>query len=97
MKHFVVEITYTAPLEKIDETLPEHRMFLQKGYDQELLLMSGPQNPRTGGIIIARAPDLADIEAFFAEDPYHLKSQASYRFIEFNPVKKAKFMESWIN
>jgi uncharacterized protein YciI len=97
MKHFVIEITYTAPLDKIDETLPEHRAFLQTGYDKGWLLMSGPQNPRTGGIVIARAPSLDDLQALFSHDPYQLKGQASYRFIEFNPVKKAPLMDVWVN
>ncbi len=29
MKHFLVDIQYTAPIEKIDEILPHHRAFLQ--------------------------------------------------------------------
>jgi uncharacterized protein YciI len=95
MKHFVIEITYTAPLEKIDETLPEHRLFLQTGYEKGWLLMSGPQNPRSGGIVIARAPSLDEIQAFFKNDPYQIKGQATYRFTEFHPVKKAPFMETW--
>ena len=59
MKHFLVEITYTADIiDKIEVILPDHRAFLQTGYDRGWLLMSGPLNPRTGGIVIARAPSL---------------------------------------
>ena len=97
MKHFIIEITYTAPLEKIDETLPFHREFLQTGYDKGWLLMSGPRNPRIGGIVIARAPSLVDIEEFFKNDPYQMRGQATYRFIEFEPVKKAPVIETWLN
>jgi uncharacterized protein YciI len=97
MKHFIVEITYTAPLAKIDETLPLHREFLQTGYDKGWLLMSGPRNPRVGGIVIARAPSLEDIEAFFKNDPYQQRAQATYSFIEFEPVKKAPVIETWLN
>ncbi len=96
MKYFVIDITYTAPIERIDENLKSHREFLQTGYDQNLLLMSGPQNPRTGGVIIARANSLEDLKAFFKNDPYQIKDLASYRFIEFSPVKHAKLVESWI-
>lgn len=96
MKYFIIEITYTASLDKIDETLPEHRAFLQTGYDKGWLLMSGPQNPRTGGIIVARAPSLEELQNLFTNDPYQVKGQATYRFIEFNPVKKASLMDSWI-
>lgn len=97
MKHFIIEITYTASLDNIDQTLPEHRAFLQTGYDKGWLLMSGPQNPRTGGIVVARAPSLEELEGLFKNDPYQKKGQASYRFIEFNPVKKAPLMDDWVN
>jgi len=28
MKHYLVEITYTAPLARIEEIMPQHRAFL---------------------------------------------------------------------
>jgi uncharacterized protein YciI len=96
MKYFMIEVTYTAPIEKIDENLQLHRDFLQTGYDQNLLLMSGPQNPRTGGILIARSNSLADLKAFFSNDPYQKLALAEYRFVEFSPVKHAKLVAPWI-
>lgn len=96
MKYFMIEITYTAPIEKIDETLKFHRDFLQTGYDQNLLLLSGPQNPRSGGIIIARAKNSDEIKTFFKNDPYQQRGQADYRFVEFSPVKHAKLVDAWV-
>lgn len=95
MKHFIVEITYTAPIAKIDELLVAHREFLSKGYMEEMLLMSGPQNPRTGGIIVARAASREDIEAFFARDPFKTANAAEYRYVEFTPVKHQQFLSMW--
>jgi uncharacterized protein YciI len=97
MKHFLVEITYTAPIEKIEAVLPDHRAFLQTGYDRGWLLMSGPLNPRTGGIIIARAPSLDEIRSFFQEDPYAMNHVATHRFAEFAPVKRQALVEGWVN
>jgi len=34
MKHFIVEITFTAPIARIEEIVPQHRAFLQTGYDR---------------------------------------------------------------
>lgn len=96
MLHFVIEITYTAPLAEIDRVLPAHRAFLQTGYDRGWLLASGPQNPRTGGIIIARAPSRAELETFFRDDPYQQAKAALYRFVEFNPVKRQPLLEAWV-
>ena len=96
-KFFVVEVTYRIPADQLGETLAEHRAFLQTGYDQGWLLLSGPQVPRTGGVIIARAPSRAGLEEFFARDPYRQKQLADYRFVEFEPVKRAPLMEEWVS
>lgn len=96
MKHYVVEITYTAPLSEIDQILPRHRAYLQSGYDRKLLLMSGPQEPRAGGILIARANSRAEVDAFCADDPYRQAGAANYRVIEFNPVKHQPELVGWL-
>ncbi len=96
MKHFMIEITYLVPIEQVAEITPEHRVFLQTGYDAGKLLFSGPQVPRVGGIVLARAESLAEIEQFFANDPYQLRGLAGYRFVEFTPVKFQPFIEPWL-
>jgi uncharacterized protein YciI len=96
MRHFLVEITYLVPFEQLAATVSDHRAFLQTGYDRAWVLMSGPQNPKTGGIVIARAPSLEDLQAFFDQDPYQIKHFASYRFVEFEPVKRQPLLENWI-
>jgi uncharacterized protein YciI len=96
MKFFVIEISYTTPLTEIDRVLLKHREFLQTGYDQKRLLLSGPQNPRTGGVLIARGESLEEVKQFFSNDPYQLEKLATYRFIEFTPVKHLPVVADWI-
>jgi uncharacterized protein YciI len=96
MKHFIIEITYTSELSKIEEVLQDHRNFLQSGYDNGMLLCSGPMNPRTGGILIARAENDLAIKEFLIHDPYNVNELVEYRIVEFNPVKSQNFMENWI-
>jgi uncharacterized protein YciI len=96
MKHFLIEITYTAGPERIAEIRGEHRAYVQTGYDRGLLLYSGPQVPPLGGIVLGRAKSLEEIQTFFDGDPYHIKGVATHRFVEFNPVLNQSFMEPWI-
>jgi uncharacterized protein YciI len=95
MPHYVVEITYRAPLARIDETLAAHRAHLQTGYERGLLLASGPQQPRSGGILLARAPTRQALEDFIAADPYRVQSLAEFRLIEFQPVKHQAWAADW--
>jgi uncharacterized protein YciI len=96
MIHFIINITYKVSLTKIDEVLPEHRKFLQDGYDKGILLFSGPRNPRTGGIVAARGESLDIVKSFFENDPYKIADFADYDFVEFNPVKHQPFLDEWI-
>jgi len=97
MKHFVVIIHYIAPSEEVAKLRPAHRVFLQTGYDASLLLMSGPRNPCTDGIAIARAESPDEIISFFKKDPYQMNNLASYEFIEFEPVKNHPMVHQWVN
>ncbi len=97
MKHFMIEITFTVPEDILNQTTPEHRAFLQTGYDAGTLLFSGPMVPRVGGIVLARAETLEAIQQFFSHDPYVEKGLATYRYVEFNPVLFQKFLEPWLS
>ena len=96
MKHFVVEIIYKAPIHKIEEVLSRHREFLDEGYKKGMLLMSGPQVPRIGGIVIARAESMEALAEYFSNDPYLTEGLAHYQYIEFNPAKKNEIISEWI-
>lgn len=96
MKHFLVFIHYKVPVEQLGETVKQHRDFLQTGYDRGWLLMSGPRNPKTGGIVVARAPSQADLVDFFKDDPYKILELADHEFMEFDPVKHQPWLSDWI-
>jgi uncharacterized protein YciI len=96
VKHFVVEVTYTEPFEKVLPTRDAHRQYLQSGYERGLLLCSGAQATHKGGLVIARAASLEELQGFFAKDPYYLNQLASYRFLEFEPAQYQDFMNEWL-
>ncbi|MBI5267573.1 MAG: hypothetical protein HY851_10115 [candidate division Zixibacteria bacterium] len=95
MKHFIVEIIYSRPFEEISEVVPDHRAYLQTGYQRGLLLMSGPQSPRVGGILIARGETLEEIRDFCDRDPYAKAGVATHRIIEFIPMSYQPYLEPW--
>ncbi|MGA5822967.1 YciI family protein [Kitasatospora sp. NPDC094028] len=80
---FVLELTYTAPLERIDAVLPEHIAWLTAHYESGTFLASGRKVPRDGGVILAAGPDRAGIEAVAATDPFVREGLTEYRITEF--------------
>lgn len=97
MKHFVVIVKYKAIPEVMDELRPKHREYLQKGYAEKLLLVSGPQPTRQGGVVVCRAKSLEDINQFFKSDPYKIANVAEYEIIEFTPVSHQRILAAWLN
>jgi uncharacterized protein YciI len=90
---FVIELTYKAPLAKIDAAMREHVAFLQKYYAAGNFLVSGRQIPRVGGIIVAVGESRKRIEAIMAEDPFCRDGLADARVIEFRASQRANDIE----
>ncbi|MGV9560073.1 YciI family protein [Streptomyces sp. NPDC003401] len=92
---FVLELTYTAPLDAVDAVLPDHVAWLDEQYAREVFLASGRKNPRDGGVILAVAEDRATIEAVAAGDPFVLAGVCAYRVTEFEATKTAPALERY--
>jgi uncharacterized protein YciI len=96
MKHFVLEGEYLVPFGEFADLVPEHRAFLQKGYDAGYFLCSGPQIPARGGFLIARAESLAALEEILADEPFtRAKKMRFSRITEFNPVQHQSVLKDW--
>lgn len=96
MNLFVLLVQYTAPIERIDATLAQHRDFLQTGYDKGFLLASGPRTPREGGVIIGKFANRAAAESFSKQDPFVQQNLARYEILEFTPVLHNALLESFL-
>ncbi|HET7659570.1 MAG TPA: YciI family protein [Oryzihumus sp.] len=92
---FILELTYTAPLDRIDALLEEHVAWLDRGYAEGVFVASGRKNPRDGGIIIAVGVDRRAVEARAATDPFAVEGVAEYRVVEFVPTKTAAGLEGY--
>jgi uncharacterized protein YciI len=84
---FVIVVTYLKSIEVVDAYLAAHRDYLEIGYQKNYLFASGPQHPRTGGVVLSQLTDRAVLEAFLAGDPFSINGIAEYQVIEFTPVK----------
>jgi uncharacterized protein YciI len=91
---FIIELHYHVPLPELDTYLIAHRAYLDESYKKGIFIASGPQHPRTGGIIMAKGKDndgnavTKDILATIMDsDPFTIHKLATYKITEFNPVK----------
>ncbi|MET3984402.1 YciI family protein [Streptomyces sp. PvR034] len=80
---FVMELTYTAPLEAVEEHMDAHIAWLGGHYASGVFLASGRKVPREGGVILAGGVSRAEIEKIAAEDPFAVAGVCAYRITEF--------------
>lgn len=80
---FIINLHYIVPLEQLDNHMTAHVKFLQKYYKQNVFVASGRKVPRTGGIILARAKSMDEVERIMKEDPFHIHRLAEFSITEF--------------
>ncbi|MFT8929904.1 MAG: YciI family protein [Sporolactobacillus sp.] len=90
---FVANLTYRKPLAEVEKYLEKHLEFLENHYQTGHFICSGRKNPRTGGVILIRARNEAELKQIIAEDPFYANQIADYELIEFYPTKYAADFE----
>ncbi|MEU6658053.1 YciI family protein [Streptomyces sp. NPDC046821] len=90
---FVLELTYTAPMERVDALLEPHVAWLDAQYEAGVVIASGRKNPRDGGILLAVGDDRTEIEKITATDPFVTGGVCEYRVTEFIATKTAPELE----
>ena len=90
---FLLLSRYLKPVEEIDRVLPEHRAFLDRHYASGEFVVSGPMEPRTGGVILTADLSRTRIEEILATDPFVRESISAYDIIEFRATKQADWFK----
>ncbi|AQT75331.1 MULTISPECIES: YciI family protein [Streptomyces] len=80
---FVMELTYTAPVEAVEDEMDAHIAWLDGYYAAGVFLASGRKVPRDGGVILAAGVSRAEVEKIAAEDPFSVAGVCAYRITEF--------------
>jgi uncharacterized protein YciI len=93
---FVIILTYLRPIEEINRHLDAHRTWLSDHYRAGRFLLSGPLEPRSGGLVLARCETREALEAMLADDPFSIHGLAAYEVKAFNPILRAGgFPATW--
>ncbi|MBI3216352.1 MAG: GTP cyclohydrolase [Mycobacterium sp.] len=85
----VLTLTYTAPLDVVDKTRPEHVAWIEREIEAGRLLLAGRQESLQGGVLITGDISVEDAEELMAVDPYQLAGLVSYSRVGFNAGLRA--------
>ena len=90
---FVLLLTYTRPLPEVDALMRDHMRWVGEHYATGRFVVSGRRIPRTGGVILARGDDRAEIEAIAAADPFVAGGAATVEVVQFRASQTARDLE----
>jgi uncharacterized protein YciI len=90
---FIVMLNYLRPLNEVDVHLEAHKAYLEEQYKLGTFLMSGPKEPRTGGVILAKAASLDELHETLARDPFHMHGIAAFEIMQFSARAAAPGLE----
>ena len=93
----LAELRYTRPLDEVLAHVDAHRAYLRSLQERALLVLSGPLEPRTGGVLILSVDNLAHAEKLSFDDPFFRAAVAEYTFREWRPVVGAELAVAWEN
>lgn len=85
VKLFVVILRYLVDIQTIDRNRPQHLDFLNQYSDSGKIILSGRQNPLTGGVIIINAQSRNEVENIMKDDPFINLKLAETSIFEFEP------------
>ena len=80
---FIIDLNYIVPLEELDAHMAAHVKYLHKYYKKNVFVASGRKVPRTGGIILALADSIDEVEKIIAEDPFRKYDLAEFTITQF--------------
>ncbi|HEV8316501.1 MAG TPA: YciI family protein [Vicinamibacterales bacterium] len=84
----IAVVRYRRPLEEVLPHVDPHRAYLRELKSNGLLLASGPQEPRNGGILLFRVPDdnaPAALDRIRDADPFTRAGVAQYELLQWVP------------
>ena len=86
---FLLLSRYVKPLDEVDAHLGAHREFLDRQYAAGHFIVSGPLEPRSGGVIVTVDMPRAQLDAIMQEDPFFREGVSEYQVLEFSATKRA--------
>ena len=99
MEFFIIEGVFCNPCpvdkQALEKSVQDHLAYLEKGFEDGSILVSGPKSMGDGGFIIMRAKSEDDIFDFLENDPMKLLGVQNYIVNAFEIHKTQPLASEW--
>jgi len=83
----LVLMRYVKPIEEVEEHTEAHRAFVDRLVRDGKVIVAGPRDPRTGGLMLTTFESEVDAMKTLVDDPFFEHGIAEYEAIRFKPVR----------
>jgi GrpB-like predicted nucleotidyltransferase (UPF0157 family)/uncharacterized protein YciI len=84
---YLAILTYKSSFEEREPYIPGHFAFLDEGYANNLLVVSGRMMTGRGGVILSPLTSRVEFETLLKNDPFMIHDLADYEIIAFDPTR----------
>lgn len=99
MEYFMIESVFRDPSPvgetELERLIREHQRYLDKGFAEGWILVSGPKAAGGGGVILMKGASAREVEAYFDGDPMKIAGVQDYRIVEFRLYDCQAGTTSW--
>jgi uncharacterized protein YciI len=82
---FVVQLKFSDNKSKTSQYMADHKLWIKKGFDDEVFLLVGSIKPNLGGAIIAYNISYQALKTRIQEDPFIIHDIVSAQILEIEP------------
>lgn len=93
---YLVTLTYVRPIEEVNAHLDTHRDWLIEHTQAGRILVAGPLEDRTGGIVLADCASRNELDGMLAQDSFHVHRLVEHDVRSFGAALRARaFPAEW--
>lgn len=84
---FIVLLTFSDNKSQAGQFMDGHNEWIKRGFDDDVFLLAGSLQPRSGGGIVAHNTTLSDLQSRVNNDPFVAENVVSAKIFEISPSK----------
>jgi uncharacterized protein YciI len=83
----LILLRYVKPIEEVEALTPDHRAFVDRLISEGKVIVSGPRDPRTGGVLLTTFATEVEAMKRMVDDPFFEAGVAEYEAIRFSVAR----------
>ncbi len=87
---FIIFLKFSNNKDNAATFMQEHNSWIKRGFDDDVFLLAGSLQPKSGGSIIAHNTSLQDLQIRVDQDPFVAENIVAAEIFEITPAKTDK-------